>query len=259
VEELGFYYIPFEGKQQVKSDNRLAVVKVTKGSMTAAQVVVELDRLLPSYKGSWVVEEKGQDMFTTTFPSSDELHRMVLWDPVVAKNVEATMEIEETMDKDIYRYEIPKAWVQFRGLPKELLEFPIIWAVGCMLGATRMVDMKFTNEHNLARLKVALLDPDLIPNLVNVLIGDYVYELQFRVENEGDENNPMPIDMDIDPAGHGSEDNGGNLEGNDGKKNTGGKESNASSNSSKMDTQAGSSQTGLFRQSTNRIQQELSI
>jgi hypothetical protein len=73
VERLGFYYIPFEGKQQVKSDNRLAVVKVTKGSMTAAQVVVELDRLLPSYKGSWIVEEKGQNMFTTMFPSSDEL------------------------------------------------------------------------------------------------------------------------------------------------------------------------------------------
>ena len=110
----------------MKSDNRLAVVKVTKGNMTAAQVVVELDRLLPSYKGSWIVEEKGQNMFTTMFPSSDELHRMVLWGPVVAKNVEATMEIEETMDKNIYRYEIPKAWVQFRGLPKELMEFPVI-------------------------------------------------------------------------------------------------------------------------------------
>ena len=54
---------------------------VTKGSMTAAQVVVELDRLLPSYKGAWIVEEKGQNMFTTMFPSSDELHRMVLWGP----------------------------------------------------------------------------------------------------------------------------------------------------------------------------------
>ena len=110
----------------MKSDYRLTAVMVTKGSMTAAQVVVELDRLLPSYKGSWIVEEKGQNMFTTMFPSSDESHRMVLWCPVVAKNVEATMEIEETMDKNIYRYEIPKAWVQFRGLPKELMEFPVI-------------------------------------------------------------------------------------------------------------------------------------
>ena len=112
-----------------------------------------------------------------------------------------------------------------------------------MLGATQMVDMKFTKEHNVARLKVAVLDPDLIPNLVDVLIGDYVYELQFRVEIEGEENNPMPIDMDIDPTGHGGEDNGGNLERNDGKENTGGNDSNASSNS-KMDTQAENFQTG---------------
>jgi len=228
----------------VKSDYRLTAVMVTKGSMTAAQVVVELDLLLPSYKGSWIVEEKGQNMFTTMFPSSDELHRMVLWGPVVAKNVEATMEIEETMDKNIYRYEIPKAWVQFRGLPKELMEFPVIWAVVSMLGATQMVDMKFTKEHNVARFKVAVLDPDLIPNLVDVLIGDYVYELPFRVEFEGEENNPMPIDMDIDPTGHGGEDNGDNLEGGDGKENTGGKDRNASSNSKMDTTQAGNSQTG---------------
>ena len=76
-----------------------------------------------------------------------------------------------------------------------------------------------------------------------MLIGDYLYELQFRVENEGEENNPMPIDMDIDPTGHGGEDNGGNLERNDGKENTGGNDSNASSNS-KMDTQAENFQTG---------------
>ena len=76
-----------------------------------------------------------------------------------------------------------------------------------------------------------------------MLIGDYLYELQFRVENEGEENNPMPIDMDIDPTRHGGEDNGDNLEGGDGKENTGGKDRNASSNS-KMDTQAGNSQTG---------------
>jgi len=112
-----------------------------------------------------------------------------------------------------------------------------------MLGATQMVDMKFTKEHNVARFKVAVLDPDLIPNLVDVLIRDYVYELQFRVEIEGEENNPMPIDMDIDPTRHGGEDNGDNLEGGDGKENTGGKDRNASSNS-KMDTQAGNSQTG---------------
>ena len=80
---------------------------------------------------------------------------MVLWGPVVAKNVDAIMEIQESGDKNIYKYEIPKVWVQFRDLPKDLLEFLIIWAVGSILGSTRMLDMQFSNAHNMARLKVA--------------------------------------------------------------------------------------------------------
>lgn len=133
---------------------------------------------------------------------------MVLWGPVVIKSVEAIMEIEESGDKNVYKYEIPKVWVQFRGLPDDLLEFPIIWAVGSILGSTRMVDMKFTNEHRMARMKVAVLAPELIPDLVDVVIGDYVYELQFRIEKDNGDN-PAPIYMDIDPKN--DEDNGGNL------------------------------------------------
>uniref|UniRef100_K3YN77 CCHC-type domain-containing protein n=1 Tax=Setaria italica TaxID=4555 RepID=K3YN77_SETIT len=184
VEGLGFYYIPYAGKQKAQSENKVAMVKVTEGSITVTQVTVELDYLLPSYKGTWTVVEKGKNQFRTTFPSSDELQRMVLWGPVQAKTIQATMEIEESNDTKEYKYEIPKVWIQVRGLSKELREFPIIWAVGSILGVTKMV---------------AVLDPELIPDLVEVVIGDFVYELQFRVEMEENADNPLPINMDIDP------------------------------------------------------------
>lgn len=45
-----------------------------------------------------------------------------------------------------YKYEIPKVLMQFRGLSKELREFPIIWAIGSILGVNRMVDMKFNKK-----------------------------------------------------------------------------------------------------------------
>jgi hypothetical protein len=57
------------------------------------------------------------------------------------------------------------------------------------------VDKKFTKKFGQARLKVAVLNPDLIPDLVDVVIGEYIYELQFRVE-EGAGDDPQPIDMD---------------------------------------------------------------
>jgi hypothetical protein len=51
------------------------VVRVLEGSLTADQLAVELDKLLP--ENSWVIDEKGNYAFTTNFPSSEVLNHMV--------------------------------------------------------------------------------------------------------------------------------------------------------------------------------------
>jgi hypothetical protein len=56
--------------------------------------------------------------------------------------------------------------------------------------------MKFTKKFGHARMKVAVLDPNLIPDLVDIVIGDFVYELQFRVEQDMSDDEPQVIDMD---------------------------------------------------------------
>jgi hypothetical protein len=71
--------------------------------------------------------------------------------------------------------------------------------------------MKFTNKFKVGRLQVSVLDPNLIPQFVDVVIGDFIYELQFRVEANIDEINPEPMDMDNTDFGEDdkkSEDNG---------------------------------------------------
>jgi hypothetical protein len=42
--------------------------------------------------------------------------------------------------------------------------------------------MIFTRQYNRARMQVLVLDPSLIPSSVDVVIGDYVYEMHFKVE-----------------------------------------------------------------------------
>jgi hypothetical protein len=96
----------------------------------------------------------------------------------------------------VYKYEIEKVWVQFKGLPKEFREFPIIWAIASILGVPRSVDTKFTKAFGRARLKVAVLDSSLIPVLVDVVIGDYVYQLHFGVEQGMSDGEPVLIDLD---------------------------------------------------------------
>ena len=55
-----------------------------------------------------------------------------------------------------------------------------------------------------------MLNPKLVPDLVDVVIGKFIYELQFRVEKEGTGEEPLPIDTDapFDEDDSGAKDNG---------------------------------------------------
>jgi hypothetical protein len=68
--------------------------------------------------------------------------------------------------------------------------------IGSILGVSRAVDTKFTKKFGRARMKVAVLDPNLIPDLVDIVIGDFVYELQFCVEQDMSDDESQVIDMD---------------------------------------------------------------
>jgi hypothetical protein len=210
VEGLGFYFIPVAENPRINLEEKSAVVRVLEGSLTADQLAVELEKLLPG-KNKWVIEERGADAYITNFSSSDLLDCVVNWGPMDTKTVKGKIRFEKGVENDVYKYEIDKVWVQFRGLPKEFREFPIIWAIGSILGVSRAVDMKFTKKYGRARLKVAVLDPTIIPNLVDIVICDYVYELQFRVEEGISDGEPQVIDMDStidedDPKGEKKED-----------------------------------------------------
>jgi RNA-binding protein YlmH len=83
------------------------------------------------------------------------------------------------------------------GLPGELREYLTIWAIGTILGVTKDVDLKFTHEYERARVQVLILDPSLIPQSVDVVIYEFIYELHFRVECE-DMAQHVPVDMEDD-------------------------------------------------------------
>jgi hypothetical protein len=195
VEGLGFYFILVAENPKVNLEEKSAAVRVLEGSLTAEQLAVELKKLLLG-KNKWEIEEKGKDAFITNFPSSDLLDTMVNWGPMDTKSVKGKIHFEKGVENDVYKYEIDKVWIQFRGLPKEFREFPIIWAIGSILGVPRAMGTKFTKKFCRSRMKVAVLDPNLIPDIVDVVIGDFVYELQFRVEENMPNGEPEVIDMD---------------------------------------------------------------
>jgi hypothetical protein len=67
-----------------------------------------------------------------------------------------------------------------------------------ILGVTKDVDMIFTRQYNRPRLQVLVLDPMLIPTSIDVVIGDNIYELHFRVELEEMHELLKPLDVEDD-------------------------------------------------------------
>jgi hypothetical protein len=165
------------------------------GALSIPNVISELECLIPT-KWTWKVEAIGNNMFKTLFPNKAELQRMVEWGVAQSKFQNAKLKIEEKMIYNKAVKVLPKVWVQFNGLPKVLCDFLIIWVVGSILGITKDVDMVFTRKHEICRLQVPVLDPNLIPQFVEVVIGESLYTLQFWVEENIEDNEPEPMDMD---------------------------------------------------------------
>jgi hypothetical protein len=72
----------------------------------------------------------------------------------------------------------------------------LIWAVGAILGISKDVDMVFTRRFDICCLQVLLMNPNLIPQVVNVVIRDNLYELKFHVELNRNGSSPQPMEID---------------------------------------------------------------
>jgi hypothetical protein len=158
---------------------------------------MELQRLIP---GGWVrnVEAVGNNSFRMVFSSRSELLHMVEWGVVHSKFQNAKLRIEERMVDNEVRYVLPKVWVQFTGLSPHLRDYVIIWVVGSILRVSKDVDMVFTRRFDICHLQVLLMNLILVPHAVNVVIGDNLYELKFRVELNPNGSSLQSMEMDND-------------------------------------------------------------
>ncbi|CAO2191582.1 unnamed protein product, partial [Urochloa humidicola] len=63
------------------------------------------------------------------------------------------------------------------------------------LGSTQTVDMEMTRKNDFGRVYVAVLNPLLIPAKLDVVIGDHYFELEFKVERKGVDENGEEVEF----------------------------------------------------------------
>ena len=75
--ELVLFQLPLSDLYRPKvEDDRLASVSVAGGEMTVAQVIAQMQRLVPNSKFHWEVKAAGDNLFKVQFPSKTELDRL---------------------------------------------------------------------------------------------------------------------------------------------------------------------------------------
>jgi hypothetical protein len=162
--------------------------------LTAIQIRMELERLV-SAKVTWDVEKVEKNIFKTVFPTKGEMVCMIEWGELQTKDRKSKLVIEELGGGSNIKQVMNKVWVQMAKLPSELRDFLTVCAIRTILGVTKDVDMIFMRQHNGRRMQVLVLDMALIPTSVDMVIGDNVYELDFRVEPQEMQEMPKPLDM----------------------------------------------------------------
>jgi hypothetical protein len=96
---------------------------------------------------------------------------MVEWGVVHTKFQNAKIKIEEWMVDNEVKFVLSRVWIQFTGLLEHIRDYLIIWAVGSILGVTKDADIAFTRCHGTSRVQVLVMNPNLIPQMVNIVIG----------------------------------------------------------------------------------------
>jgi hypothetical protein len=191
-----FFHIPVTVKNPAKREGLDAVIRVTEGELTEVEVTAELKRLIPGTQ-DWKVQMVQPNMFRTAFLSTTELQRLVEWGTVHSKKKGVLFHFEEKQSEKPCKV-VNSYWVQVMGIPLVYRTFPTIWAVGSLLGSSIDVDMKHTRQFEVGRVQVMILDANLIPSTVEVVIGEEVYLMSFRVE---DGNGGLLPETDNDERG----------------------------------------------------------
>lgn len=204
VMDLGFYHIPHPPLPRVKKDSKMARVSVVGGVLSGDQLIMQLRRIVP-VKWNWELKVLGEGNFLTQFPSRTELQRSIAYGGADAKgegvSAGTRLQFEEWQEKE-EGFLLPKVWVRVSCIRQPLREFPILWAVGSLLGSTQTVDMETTRKNEFGRIMVAVLDPKLIPKKLDVVIGDHYFDLEFEVETRGYDENGEEVDIEWDDGGN---------------------------------------------------------
>ncbi|KAE8796526.1 hypothetical protein D1007_28515 [Hordeum vulgare] len=177
--------------------SRTELVKVTNGMLTAEQVSQQLRRLV-SDTYQWAPTRVDEQIYQVEFPKREDLQRLLAFGVSKVSGSKCLLEFEEYKKPEPQGTRLQRVWIGFSGIPEILLnDFLIVWSLGSLVGKTEKVHMSFTRKWGIARLLVAVLDVEYIPDYAPWSYDGVHYDLDVEVEKV---TQPQSQDGDVHMA-----------------------------------------------------------
>jgi hypothetical protein len=162
-----------------KKESNVALIRVEGGTLSKEALRDHLKRLIPG-KFEWNVQYHAWDTWIVPFPLKMELCRTMNFGRADLKDG-MFLKFDEYEEEEYFGHELPLLWMRVLNLPKVLRTYEVIWAVGTMFRATQYVDMITTRKNKFWRFQIVVLNPNIVPTRMDVVIGARFFELEFEI------------------------------------------------------------------------------
>jgi hypothetical protein len=178
---------------------RLAEYPLMGWSMTTPEIVKELEWIVPR-DHQWDLRPVGQNVFQVVFPSKTDLTRVSKIQIIAIKGTKMFLHFEEWSATELDLFKLTKTWVRVYGCPYKLCsDYLALFAVGSLIGRVQEVDMAFTRQNSVVRMRVLVTDLKYIPKgTVDHVYDSVGYGIRFKIEGKGDQEKG---DISMEEAG----------------------------------------------------------
>jgi hypothetical protein len=179
---LGFYASQF-AKNAAKKPRKsfLGLVKVLEGEVRCEDLEQDFSFHFP-WGRTWKAT-KCPSGFLMQFPSQERLDEVVNFPELKMKISGIKISVIPWSSQAKAKSRLHTTWVVAENVPEELLNYQAICELGSTIGVVEEIDLISLESKDMVRFKVHVKSIDMIPEVIEVGVKPYLYDIFFKVEN----------------------------------------------------------------------------